>query len=191
MKVLGISGSPRTGGNTDTLLNKVLEGASSRGAKIEKIILNDLNISPCQEAEYENVNSEGLSVVDDDMQLIYKKIDEADVVILASPIFFGSLSAQTKAMIDRFQCVWLAKNILGKNLFSRRKKGIFLSVEGSERKDFFDNAKSITRHFFATINAHYEGEIFCSGVDKKGSVLDRPHILEEAHALGERIAMAS
>jgi len=186
MYVLGINGSPRIGGNTDILLDKVLEGVKSKGARTEKIILNKLKFSPCQECE--NIRDDGSCIIEDDMQSVYKKIDQADAVILAAPIFFGSLSAQTKMMIDRFQCAWRAKYILKVDIFNKKKKGAFISVEGTNRKDFFDNAKSIVKNLFATINANYHEEIFCSRIDEKASVLKHPDMLKEAFALGERIA---
>ncbi len=185
MKILGINGSPRIGGNTDILLDKILEGAKSKGAKIEKVILNTLKFSPCQECE--NIRDDGTCIVEDDMQPLYKKIEQADVIILASPIFFGSLSAQTKMMIDRFQCAWRAKYILKKDIFNRSCKGAFISVEASDRKDFFDNAKSIVKNFFATINTDYNEELLCSGIDEKGKILKHPDILKKAFELGERI----
>jgi multimeric flavodoxin WrbA len=187
MKILGILGSPRKGGNSDTLLDKALEGAKSAGAEIEKIVLDDLDISPVREEEYEKVNDEGFSVVDDDMELVFGKIREADAVVLASPVFFGSLSAQTKTMIDRFQCVWLAKNILKKDMFPTRKKGAFICVEATDREDFFQNARAIVRHFFATVNIEYGKELFCPGCDKKGAVLQRAECLEEAFELGKTL----
>lgn len=85
MRVLGINGSPRIGGNTDILLDKVLEGARSKGAKTEKVVLNNLKFSPCQECE--NLRDDGSCIIEDDMQPLYKKIEEADRIILASPIF--------------------------------------------------------------------------------------------------------
>jgi len=188
MKVLGINGSPRKGGNTEILLEKTLEGAVSSGAEVERIVLEDLEIAPCSEREYENVGSDGLSIVDDDLRQVYRKIDEADVLILASPVFFGSLSAQTKTMIDRFQCVWLAKNVFKKDVFLARRTGGFICVSGARRKDFFDNAKSIVRHFFTTINVDYKRELFCPGVEKKGAVLDRPECLQAAYELGRDLA---
>ena len=97
MKVLGISGSPRRGGNTDILLDRILEGTESKGAEVEKIILNKLKFVPCQECE--NIKDDGTCIIEDDMQLVYEKIKQSDALILASPIFFGSLSAQTKMMI--------------------------------------------------------------------------------------------
>ncbi len=195
MKVLGINGSPRPGGNTDILLDKVLEGARTKGAKTEKIVLNTLKFSPCQECE--NIRDDGSCIIEDDMQPLYEKIKEADAIILASPIFFGSLSAQTKMMIDRFQCLWRVKYIFQpkadqplaekKGIFNKRKKGFFISVEASTRKDFFDNAKSIVKNLFATINADYKEELFCSGVDEKGSILKHPDALKKAFELGKRI----
>jgi multimeric flavodoxin WrbA len=163
----------------------VLEGASSSGAECEKIILSELKITPISEEEYEKVNAEGFSPVDDDMQLIYRKIKEADAVIFSSPIFFGSLSSQAKIMVDRFQCVWIAKNIMNIDLYTESKKGAFLCAEATKREDFFDNAKSIVKNFFATVNAHYEGELFCPGLDKKGSVQEHPEYLEKAYELGK------
>jgi len=185
MYVLGINGSPRIGGNTDILLDKALEGASGKGAKIEKVILNKLKFSPCQECE--NVRDDGSCIVEDDMQSVYKKIDAADVIILASPIFFGSLSAQTKMMVDRFQCLWRAKYILKTVTTKKKKKGIFISVEGSTRKDFFDNAKSIVKNLFATIDADYTEELFCPEVDEKANILEHPDFLKKAFELGQRI----
>lgn len=188
MKVLGICGSPRRGGNTEVLLDRALEGAVSRGAVVEKIILEDLDISPCRQSEYEEVSAEGLSIVDDDIHVIFRKIKEADALILASPIFFGSLSAQTKTMIDRFQCVWVAKNAMAKNVFSRKMPGGFISAEATKREDFFANARSIVKHFFATISVSYAGDVLCPGVDKKGSVLERQDCLEKAFELGASLA---
>lgn len=184
-KVLGICGSPRLGGNTDILLDKVLEGAGSKGADTEKIVLNKLKFSPCQECE--NIRDDGECIVKDDMHKLYKKIKDADVIVLASPVFFGSLSAQTKMMIDRFQCVWRLKYMLNKDTGYGKKKAAFISVEGSDRKDFFENAKSIVRNLFATINADYAAELFCSGVDKKSGILKHPRCLKKAFDLGAEL----
>jgi len=186
MKILGINGSPRIGGNTDILLDKALEGARLEGARTEKITLNKLRFSPCQECE--DIRDDGSCIVQDDMQELYEKIRDADGLILASPIFFGSLSAQTKMMIDRFQCLWRAKYILKKDIGFKKKKGAFISVEGSDRKAFFDNAKSIVRNLFATINADYKGELFCPGIDEKGAILKDPASLKKAFELGARLA---
>lgn len=183
--VLAINGSPRKGGNTDILIDRFLEGAGAAGAKTEKVILNELIFSPCLECE--NMPDDGLCLIQDDMQSVYTKVKEADVLVLGSPIFFGSLSAQTKMMIDRFQCVWRAKYMLKKDVSGKRsnRKGYFLCVEASKRKDFFNNAKSIIRNYFATIDVDYAGELFCSGAGEKGSIKTHPDVMKKAFELGK------
>jgi multimeric flavodoxin WrbA len=185
MRVLGINGSPRVGGNTDILLDRVLEGARSNGADIEKVALNKMKFSACQECD--NMPDTSACIINDDMQVIYKKIKECDALVFASPIFFGSLSAQSKAMIDRFQCVWRARYILRKDAGYKKIPGFFISVEGSMRKDFFENAKSIVKNLFTTINAQYKGELFCSGIDERASILKRQDCLQKAFDLGTKL----
>lgn len=185
MKVLGILGSPRIGGNTDILLDKVLEGAGKSGAETEKICLNQLKFTFCQECE--GLKDNTTCIFNDDMQIVYEKIKECDFLVIASPVFFGSLSAQTKAMIDRFQCAWRAKYILKKDIGFKAIKGVFISVEGSQRRDFFKNASSIVKNFFATINVKYTSELFCSGVDEKGDILKKPDCLKKAVLLGQSL----
>lgn len=185
MNILCINGSPRIGGNTDILLDKILEGTAQKDICLEKIILSTLKISPCQECE--NTRDDGICLINDDMQALYKKIEIADIIIIGSPIFFGSLTAQTKIMIDRFQCIWKAKEILKKKIFNKQKIGYFISVEASTRKDFFDNAKSIIKNLFATINTKYKGDILCSDVNEKAGILKHPFALKEALKLGQDI----
>ena len=189
MIVLGISGSPREGGNTDTLLERALSGAKSKGASVEKIVLNNLNFSPCQECS--NVREDGVCTVKDDMQTVYAKIENAGAIILASPIFFGSLSAQTKMMIDRFQCLWLSEYVFKTRAIEKNKTGAFICIEASTRKDFFENAKSIVKNFFTVVGAAYKEELLCSGLDKKGAVLKREDCLKKAFEIGEKIASHS
>lgn len=191
MKILGINGSPRRGGNTDVLLDKALEAAGDSGWEKEKILLNRLNITPPQEDEYYTVNEDGLSPIEDDMHIIYKKVKDCDAIIIASPIFFGSLSAQTKTMIDRFQCAWVSKNILKKDIFKKKKSGAFICTSAAHRKDFFQNARSIVRNLFQVINAQYIGELFCPGLEKKGEVKKYPGLLECAYAMGKKITSAA
>ncbi len=92
MKVLGIMGSPRIKGNTDLLLDEALKGAQSQGAEVEKITVANLKIAPCREI-YACLK-DGNCAIRDDMDGIYLKILAADAVIIASPIFFYTVSAQ-------------------------------------------------------------------------------------------------
>ncbi|MFH1996973.1 MAG: flavodoxin family protein [Candidatus Omnitrophota bacterium] len=187
MIVLGINGSPRRGGNTDIALEKALEGARSKGASVEKIVLNEIKFAPCQECE--EVKDDGTCKVMDGFQMIYQKIREADAVIVASPIFFGSLSAQMKMMVDRFQCHWRVKYITKKKLWGAMRKGAFICIEASSRNDFLENAKSIAKNLFVTANLEYTDELLVTGVDDKGKILDHPDVLKKAYELGKKIVL--
>ncbi|MFH0775512.1 MAG: flavodoxin family protein [bacterium] len=181
MKILGIGGSPRIGGNTDILLDYALSGTRSKQVEVEKVILGNLHFAPCQECE--DIPDDGKCLINDDMQILYKKINQADAIILASPIFFGSLSAQTKMMIDRFQCLWQAKYI--RKMYKPEKRlGGFICVEATRRTDFFENAKVIVKNFFATIDVIYKEELLCSGIEKKGEILEHKDHLEKAFEMG-------
>ncbi|MDD4013420.1 MAG: flavodoxin family protein [Candidatus Omnitrophica bacterium] len=188
MLIVGISSSPRRGGNSETLLDRALEGAEASGALTRKIVLDDLEIAHVSEKEYGTVDDRGLTVVNDDMRDLVGLIREAGGVIMASPVFFGSLSSQAKTMIDRFQCVWLARNVMKMDVFSTRKRGAFISVQAAGRNDFFENSKAVVRHFFATINTEYYREVAAYGLEEKGAVLSRPDLLEKAYELGKRLA---
>ena len=185
MKVLGIGGSPRSGGNSDLLLASALDGARSGGAKTDKIVLNELDFKPCQECG--GCDETGICVIKDEMDIVYKKFEEADAVIIASPIFFGSVSAQTKMMVDRFQCRWIAKYILKRPWVEKRRRGVFLAVAGSRRMAFFENAKEIITIFFKTLNIEYAGDLFFGGVDKKSAI--KKDALKMAFALGARLVI--
>lgn len=185
MKVLGILGSPRRGGNSEILLDKALEGARSSAQQAEKIILNELKFLACQECG--GCDRSGKCIIEDDMQAVYKKLDQAGAIILASPIFFGSLSAQTKAMIDRYQCRWVAKEVLGQKGPEQRKKGLLILVSGANREKFFKNAEGIVKNFFAVLNVEFSGNLYCSNVDEKARILKYPDYLKQAFTLGQDI----
>jgi multimeric flavodoxin WrbA len=190
MRVLGIAGSPRRRGNTQLLLDRALEGAKAMGAEVEKLILNDLEFSPCQECG--DCDDTGVCIYDDDMSIIYDKVKETDALILSSPIFFGSLSAQTKMMIDRFQCWWAAKYLLKRPIVpkERKRKGLFISVSGRGNPDYFENAKKIVKIFFLNVEVAYASELFYPRIDKKAEILNHLTAMDEAFSAGENLVAA-
>jgi len=176
MRGVGICGSPRRGGNSEILLDEFLKCLEEKGTETKKFILNEMKFVPCQECE--NIRKDGRCKIQDDMQKIYSEVEGADIIVVSSPIFFGSLSAQIKMMIDRFQCQWLGINIF-KTYTPKKKKGYFICVEAGDRDDFVENAKSIIKNFFVTIGATYSGEVICKGVDKKGKIREKKECIEK------------
>lgn len=99
MKVLAISASPRKGGNSDVLCDQFLKGAAEAGNEIKKIALGQVNISPC--AACYGCSKSHRCVKKDDMSQILQELIDADVIVLATPVYFYSMDAQMKIMIDR------------------------------------------------------------------------------------------
>ena len=99
MKILGIVGSPRKGGNTDTLIDRALEGAAGRKADVEKIYLRDYNISPCQGGFTCEVARS--CAIPDDMQRVYAKLREAAGVIVGVPVYMSQIAAPLLNFLDR------------------------------------------------------------------------------------------
>jgi multimeric flavodoxin WrbA len=188
MKVLGLFGSPRKGGNTELLLEEALKGAEREGAEIERLHLTDFTITPCQECH--GCDQTGECVILDDMRKIYPKLLKADVIILASPIFFYGITAQAKALVDRCQALWSRKYLvkdpsLGKE--GKRRKGFFISVGGTKGQRVFEGAILTAKYFFDVLNAEYKGELVFRGIDAKGDILKHPEALQQAFEAGRRL----
>jgi len=188
LKVLGIFGSPRRGGNTDTLLEEALKGAEKEGADVERLHLSDFTITPCKECH--GCGQTGECVILDDMQKIYPKLLEADIVILASPIFFYGVTAWAKALVDRCQALWSRKYLLkdpslGKE--GKRRKGFLISVGATKGQRVFEGAILTAKYFFDVLNAEYVGELVFRGIDAKGDVLKRPEAIQQAFEAGRRL----
>ena len=185
MKVLGIMGSPRMQGNTDLLLDESLKGAVSQGAETEKILADKLTIAPCK--EYYACLNDGKCVIKDDMDDIYDKLLGADAIIVASPMFFYTVSAQLMVLISRCQALWARKYVL-KNMDIPEKRGAFIAVGATKGEKLFDGPVLTVKYFFQAINARYEEELLVRGIDKKGEIKDHPTALVDAYEMGKRLA---
>jgi multimeric flavodoxin WrbA len=119
MKILGIMGSPRIGGNSDVLLDEALAGAKDAGGEVEKIVLCQKKISGCLNCE--KCNETGLCVVKDDMPEIHKKILEADGIIHSCPVYFWAMTAQMKAYLDRWCAFFDAEWRWHKHVYPKMK----------------------------------------------------------------------
>jgi NAD(P)H-dependent FMN reductase len=143
MEIVAFCGSPRKNGNTELLLKETVKGIEDAGLSVHIYNLNVMNIRPCQDCG--GCNETGECIVEDDMAKIYDVIRNADRIILASPIFFFSLSAQAKIMIDRCQSFWCEKYVLKKPIQGGqfKRKGLLLLVGGMK----FNVPTPVQRHF--------------------------------------------
>lgn len=185
MKVLGIYGSPREGGNSDLLLEKALEGAKSVGAQVTSLRASDLEIGGCEECG--GCDETGECIIDDDMQKVYPQFDQANAVILATPIFFYAPPAQLKALIDRAQAPWNRRRLSKKTTYESGT-GYLIAVGATKGKNLFAGTELIAKYFFDALDMSYGGAILFSRIDEKGAVAEHPNALDQAFQLGRRAA---
>jgi multimeric flavodoxin WrbA len=189
MKVSGIIGSPKKNGNVDLLVSEVLRGAQTKGAQISKIYLNDLSIKPCQSCGKDPYPKHCL--FNDDMNMIYATLESSDVIVLGSPVYFETVSAQTKLMIDRCNCLTpYVKRSDGTFSFEKRmkkhKKGVFIVVAGSDQE--FDTITSTVRGFFHWANAELVETIGYPHDDAElGGVRNKRRLMNHAFTVGKQI----
>ncbi len=190
MKVLGIYGSPRKGGNSDVLLDEALKGAESAGARVSSIRCCDLKINGCVECG--GCDKTGKCVVDDDMQSVYPQLEEADAIILASPIFFYSMTSQAKALIDRCQAAW-CKRMLNKKPDRRKTyeggRGYLICVGATKGSNLFEGSQLVGKYFYDALDMEYGGGVFAKSVEGKGDIAKHPDIVKEAFELGKEAAL--
>ena len=187
MKVLGIAGSPRRGGNTDQLLAEVLKGAATRGAEIKTITLCELNINPCEHCD--DCLISGDCTTDDDMQMVYQELAAADRIVLSSPLHFMGITAQMKAMIDRCQALWARKYKLHEPPLGdrRERRGLFISVGGRSGASLFEPSLATINSLFVSLDISYAGDLLFSDIDEKGAINKHPDALARAYLIGQRL----
>jgi len=188
LRVLGISTSPRREGNSDLLLHQALAGAKQAGAATEYLRLCDYRIEGCTECY--NCSSTGDCPTRDDYQTILNKMLEADRLVFAAPVFFMTVPAQAKLLIDRGQCLWVRKTVLHKPLFEpkRDRRGILIAVGGSRSRKQFECVCQPIQSCFDYLEVDYVGSLCINQVDEKGAILKRPDALDQALRLGGILA---
>lgn len=187
MKVLGISTSPRIQSNSDILLRQTLAGAESLKAEAVYVRLSDYNIGPCIACNA--CYATGLCRVHDDYQLILQKILDVDRLVFATPLFFMSVCAQAKMLIDRGQCLWAYMHILKKQLFvpERDRRAMVIAVGGSKSKKQFESVRLTMMSYFDSLQVHYAFNLFVSKIDAPGDIEKHPSALKEAYRLGREL----
>jgi multimeric flavodoxin WrbA len=186
MKMLVVLGSPRKGGNGETLARKVADAVIQGGGSVDYIRLNDLALRPCQGCG--GCDKTGNCVIKDDMAAIYQVVDAADRILLVSPVYFYGLSAQCKIFGDRFQARWSRKYQLKERVRQGEgRKGYLLSTAATKGSKIFDCSILTTRYIYDAMDVEYGGELLVQGVDKRKAVLKVPDEMLRAEQFGRDI----
>lgn len=189
LKICGIIGSPNKNSNVDLLVSQILKGASSQAAKTQKIYLNDLNIKPCQSCGDDPYPK--YCRFDDDMKVVYFALESSDIIILGSPVYFDTVSAQTKLMIDRCNCLMpYVEKVDGIFHFERRlkkqKKGVFIAVAGEDQE--FNTIQPTINGFFNWANIELVEKILYQHKDNElGCIKKDLKKMNQAFEIGVRI----
>jgi multimeric flavodoxin WrbA len=191
--IIAVYGSPRKDGNTDALMDAFLSGVEKHEKSIILYKLREMTLRPCTGCGF--CDSTGTCIYKDDIWDIYEHLEEADGLILSSPIYFASVTAQLKSFIDRGQAFW-ARNILlntndtdvnGKfscDSYKNVKKGFYMSVGAMNTDKYFLNSRLVVRSFFISADIKPSGELFYPGIDKKGEIRKHPEALDAAYKAG-------
>lgn len=173
MFVLGLHGSPRKKGNTSILLKAFLSEAERLGARTEYLDVAAKNITPCQECGV--CDTKGLCPIDDNMQGVYPLLRQADIIVLATPIFFYGATAQIKALIDRSQALW-ARRYVHKLVDPGRKwrHGFLLALGATKGKNLFEGVSLTAKYFFDAVGATFDGSLTYKQVEGSGDIEKHP-----------------
>ena len=188
MFVLGLMGSPRKGGNTDLLLDAFLEGAQAKGAEILKVDVPSKHIEPCQGCRFCEKGGYCIQQKDDMGEMNYL-LRRADIVVLATPIFFYGPSAQIKALIDRSQTLWARQYIM--KLTDPKapfRRGFLLAVGATKGKELFNGTNLGAKYFYDAVGARYEGFLGFREIEAPGAIARHPTALADARKKGEELA---
>jgi arsenite transporter/arsenate reductase (thioredoxin) len=188
MLVLGLQGSPKKSGSSDYLLKYFLAEIKKMGVDVQMLDIAQMNIHPCIGCGY--CEKKGRCVIDnDDMaKTIYPLLRKAQVVVASSPVFFYSVTAQLKALIDRTQALWSRKyRFRLSDPLSTTRKGFFLSMGGSRGKKLFDGIHLVATYFFDAIDAGFNGSLTYNGIETPADFQNKQHLSTEiskaSHAL--------
>jgi len=179
MLIFGLQGSPRKKGNTNYLLSTFMDAAEKSGARTLTIDVTKKNVVPCK--EYTVCEKKGFCPIDDDVRdEIYPLLRQADIVVVATPIFFYNMSAQLKAVIDRCQTFWARKYKLKlKDPGANMRRGFLLSVGATKGKNLFEGLQLTTQYFFDAIWAKFEGSLTYRGIEGPNDMAAHPTVLED------------
>jgi multimeric flavodoxin WrbA len=186
--VLAIQGSPRAGGNSDTLVDEAVKGAGEAGHRVTTLALREHEFSGCVSCG--GCRRDGLCHVKDAMQNLFTLLERNEHVILGAPMFFMDVPWKVKAMIDRCQVYWARKFILKADSGRRHPGGNLLAllVGGTHFKTLFDAPRIVLRAWCATVDLKLHVGLALRGIDHKGDISRHPDALARARELGRTIA---
>lgn len=185
VRVLCVAGSPRRTGNSTAMLDACIRGIESAGGIADRLALAEFHVHGCIGCG--QCSSMGQCVVNDDMHEIYPRIDAADVIVIASPVYFAGVPATLKAFYDRCQPYWARRYILRVPPRESRRPGALMLVRGGGDPYGSECAVTTTRSVFAVLETELNELMDIEGPDLPGEISSHQGALADAEALGRRL----
>jgi len=187
-KILILLGSPRKKGNSTALAGQIAKGAESAGAEVETVYLNGMEIKPCQGCyACKKENAKGC-VVDDDMQSLYPKVVASDALVIATPVYWFNMTAQTKIFMDRLFGLFDASFTVNPLL----KKKIAIAMSYGDTDPFNSGCVNALRSFqdaFRYVGAKMAGMVYGSA-EEPGEISSNAVLMQQADDLGRKLGRA-
>ncbi|HOJ97382.1 MAG TPA: flavodoxin family protein, partial [Methanospirillum sp.] len=173
-------------GNTEQLLDRLLEGASDAGGITEKVVLSTLEYSSCKGCNA--CHKTGSCIMDDVVVELYDRMLAADCIIISSPIYTMGITAELKSFIDRAHYLWVRHFQLGTHVISPEEKqlrrGYFLSTAGMDQVDVFNTAFPMMKALFNILGFTHCGGYLASNMDGYGGITGHPTALDDVYRIG-------
>ena len=147
-------------------------------------MLRDLKLQPCISCG--NCHKKGVCIFQDDMWSIYEDLQKSTALVIASPIYFASITAQLKAFIDRAQPFWARKYLLQEENMPITDQAFFIAAGAIDTDKYFKNAQLVIKTLLMNLDIPYTGDFFLSGVDCKGEVFEKSGVLEKVEEKGSQ-----
>jgi len=188
--IIALMGSRKKEGNTSLLLDHAVRGAEEGGCEVERIAFDHLDL----EAAMESVFAGG-PLLDDGTRGLYKKFQDADGIILASPVYTMGIPGKLKSLMDLFLSIVYSASADMASLVPEsklgRRKGLFISLAGSSGcPTVFDGSVTTVTAFFETLDFHYHDDLLVDDLDTILDLHTRPELLKAAHDKGLALAKA-
>ena len=181
-RVLCIAGSPRRYGNSERLLDALISGVESAGGTAVKLVARDAGASACLGCNA--CSKSGRCIQRDGMDRVYEELDSADAIAVATPVYFATVPAVLKTLLDRCQPYWARRYILGEQPPATKRPGAVLIVGGGG--DPYGTACAVNpiKSVFAVLSVHADHVVEVVGPDRPGDIITKPDTLSAAEETG-------
>jgi multimeric flavodoxin WrbA len=188
VKAVIIAGSPRQGGNSDILADRLAAGLRQGGAAVELLHARDLSVGHCRACYY--CSRTGRCIQEDDMQRLYDLFLTSHRVCLVTPVFFCQTPSITQAIIERCQTLWTRKYHRHEQVpaLEYPRQGLIVGVGGTRGPKVFDSLRCLARFWLDTMDISHYQVLTYNSIDERAAILQHPDYLQQVYAAGLRLA---